>query len=173
MTDDPGQRCRVHQGDITQLDVQAIVNASNDTLTPGGGVSGAIHRAAGPGLAAEGRQIGGCPTGECRLTGGHKLKADYCIQCVGPVWHGGDQGEPGLLAGCYAHALRLARETGIESIAFPSIATGVFGYPADNAAQVAVQTVLRELKGHDLPKSVIFCCFDEADARRYRALLDT
>lgn len=168
---DPEQRCQVHQGDITKLDVQAIVNASNDTLTPGGGVSGAIHRAAGPGLAEEGRQIGGCPTGECRLTGGHALKADYCIQCVGPVWHGGDQGEAELLAGCYAHALKLARDNGIQSIAFPAISTGVFGYPADKAAQVAVQTVLSELEGQDLPETVIFCCFDGDDARRYETLL--
>ena len=171
MTTDSKQRCQIYKGDITQLETETIVNASNGSLTPGGGVSGAIHRAAGPGLADEGREIGGCPTGECRLTGGHNLKADYCIQCVGPVWHGGNSGEPALLADCYRHALGIARENGMKSIAFPSISTGAFGYPADAAAKVAIETVIEELAGHEWPETVIFCCFDERDEQRYRALL--
>lgn len=172
MTTDPKQRCQIYKGDITRLNAQAIVNASNSSLTPGGGVSGAIHRAAGPGLAEEGREIGGCPTGECRLTDGHNLKADYCIQCVGPVWHGGNSGEPQLLAECYGHALKIARENSIESIAFPSISTGAFGYPADAAAEIATKTVMAALIEHDVPATVIFCCFDEADAKRYQNLLE-
>ena len=152
----------IHNGDITKLDVDAIVNAANEALAPGGGVCGAIHAAAGPELAracAESRSDqGSCPTGSARITPGFKLPARHVIHAVGPVWHGGGQGEADLLAGCYRESLKLLREAGGRSIAFPAISTGIFGYPADQATEVAVETVRGDLaKNGEL--EVIFCVF--------------
>jgi O-acetyl-ADP-ribose deacetylase len=163
--------------DITGLPVDAIVNAANESLLGGGGVDGAIHRAAGPGLLAECRRLPEvrpgvrCPTGDARITSGHALPARYVVHVVGPVWTGGNNGEPVLLAACYRNALRLAREHDVASIAFPAISCGMFGYPRDRAAAVAVATVRKALAETSLPRRVVFCCFDDAMAREYRALL--
>jgi O-acetyl-ADP-ribose deacetylase (regulator of RNase III) len=161
----------VVEGDITSLGLDAIVNAANGSLLGGGGVDGAIHRAAGPELLAECRKLGGCPTGAARLTGGHRLAARYVIHTVGPVYRGGRAGEAELLAACYRESLRLAAETGLETLAFPCISTGVYGYPADAACQIAVETVAEWLSAQALPRQVVFCCFLAEDARRYRARL--
>ena len=160
----------LHNGDITRLEVDAIVNAANDRLAPGGGVCGAIHKAAGPALARACAEIGGCPTGEARITPGFQLPAKHVIHAVGPVWHGGGQGEPELLAGCYRRSLQLLREAGGRSIAFPAISTGIFGYPAERAARTAVETVEAELEeiGH---LEVIFCVFGDEMEEIYRGLI--
>jgi O-acetyl-ADP-ribose deacetylase len=156
------------RGDITQQRVDAIVNAANESLLGGGGVDGAIHRAAGPGLLDECRALGGCPTGEARVTGGHRLPTRWVIHTVGPVWHGGERGEPALLESCYRSVLREARRLGVRSIAFPSISTGAYGYPIDRAAHLAVRTVREDLAREpgqvDLVRLVLF---SEADLRVY------
>jgi O-acetyl-ADP-ribose deacetylase (regulator of RNase III) len=165
-------RMLVVQGDITTLDVDAIVNAANSSLLGGGGVDGAIHRAAGPRLLAECRTLGGCPTGEVRLTAGYDLPARHVIHAVGPVWHdAGATGAAHLLRSCYTESLRLAEQAGLETIAFPGISTGVYDYPKDQACEVAVKAVSSWLATHDLPRTVTFCCFSAADAGLYRRRL--
>lgn len=165
-------RIAVVEGDITRLAVDAIVNAANSSLRGGGGVDGAIHDAAGPGLLAECIPLGWCPPGDARITGGHKLKARYVIHTVGPIYMGGTRGEAALLEFCYLRSLRLAEEAGVKSIAFPCISTGVFGYPKAEACQIAVAAVRQWLSSHALPETVLFCCFTRADARLYRSLLE-
>ena len=161
---------RVHQGDITRLEVDAIVNAANQSLLGGGGVDGAIHRAAGPTLLEECRALGGCRTGDAKITRGHRLKARYVIHAVGPRWRGGGHGEREALASCYARALEIADEHGLRSIAFPAISQGIYGYPPEQATDVAVRTVAAELERRP-GIEVVFCCFDEASAERHRRAL--
>ena len=163
---------RAIQADITTLRVDAIVNAANESLLPGGGVCGAIHRAAGPELAAECRLLGGCGTGDAKLTKGCRLPARYVIHTVGPVWHGGRQGERELLASCYRRCLGIARQHGIATLAFPSISTGIYGYPIDEAAGVAVAATGQFLAEPTCIREVTFCCFSEEDVNIYRRLLD-
>ena len=165
-------RIEVSAGDITQLDLDAIVNAANEALAPGGGVCGAIHRAAGPELAAACAAAGHCPTGEARITPGFALKARHVIHAVGPVWHGGGAGEADLLAACYRNALQLAADQGLRSIAFPAISTGIYGYPPDEAASVAMTAVRSFLDGEPgSVERVVFCVFDGATEATYRGLL--
>jgi O-acetyl-ADP-ribose deacetylase (regulator of RNase III) len=171
IADDIRSRMLVVEGDITKLAVDAIVNAANRTLLGGGGVDGAIHRAAGPGLLAECRSLGGCATGQARLTGGYNLPARKVIHAVGPIYRGGSAGEAQLLSSCYLESLRLAAEANLETIAFPAISTGVYGYPKAEACEAAVTTVAEWLAAHELPRTVIFCCFDASDARLYRERL--
>src|SRR5712691_478687 len=162
---------RAIEADITRLAMDAIVNAANTTLLGGGGVDGAIHRAAGHEHFEEGRKLGGCPTGEARITKGYGLPARYVIHTVGPVWSGGKRGEPELLRDCYVNSLALAAPHGIKSIAFPSISTGAYRYPIEQAAQVAVATVRECLKRPMSVELVRFVCFSAADLERYRKLL--
>jgi len=166
-----GQRIRLDKGDITRLAVDAIVNAANPSLLGGGGVDGAIHRAAGPGLLAECRALGGCPPGEARLTRGYRLPAAHVIHTVGPVWRGGGAGEAEILAGCYRSSLAIARDRGLRNIAFPAIATGIYGFPREAAANIAVAAVAEHLGAYPMPQSVIFICFDEATLAAYRGAL--
>jgi O-acetyl-ADP-ribose deacetylase (regulator of RNase III) len=159
------------QADITTLDVDAIVNAANSSLLGGGGVDGAIHRAAGPDLVAECRMLHGCRTGEAKITQGYRLKARHIIHTVGPVWNDGKNGVHEKLRSCYANSLRIAVEHNLASIAFPCISTGIYRFPADQAAQIAVETVREFLATPSSLQQIIFCCFAEADRLRYEALL--
>ncbi len=165
------ENIELFSGDITTLEIDAIVNAANEQLTPGGGVSGAIHRASGPELARECARVGGCPTGEARITGGHRLPARHVIHTVGPVWHGGGQGEDELLAACYRNSLDLAQGNGLSSIAFPAISTGIFGYPLERATEIAIATVRTWLAEHRDFERVVFAVFGEAAQQAYRAAL--
>jgi O-acetyl-ADP-ribose deacetylase (regulator of RNase III) len=162
---------RAIKSDITALKTDAIVNAANSSLLGGGGVDGAIHRAAGPELVHECRLLGGCKTGDAKLTKGYRLAAKYIIHTVGPVWQGGTAGEPELLASCYRRSLELAFSKRIASLAFPSISTGIFGYPIDLAARVAVHTVRDVLRQDETMEEVIFCCFSADDFSVYESVL--
>lgn len=160
------------QANIITLDVDAIVNAANSSLLGGGGVDGAIHRAAGPDLVHECRLLGGCKTGQAKITKGYRLKARHIIHTVGPVWRGGTQGEPDLLKSCYTQSLQLAARHGFSSIAFPCISTGIYGYPADQAARVALETVKEFVATSSSLTHILFCCFSVQDLRLYQNLLD-
>lgn len=160
-------------GDITTLKVQAIVNAANNTLLGGGGVDGAIHRAAGPQLLEECRRLGGCRTGEAKITRGYLLPAKYVIHTVGPVWSGGERGEPGLLGDCYRNSLALAEHEGIATIAFPAISTGVYAYPVEPATAIAVGETVDFLKVNESVEKVTFVCHSERAFRCYQAALDS
>ena len=163
------ERIEVVKGDITKLHVDAVVNAANSSLLGGGGVDGAIHRAAGPQLVEECRLLGGCKTGQAKITGGYNLPAQFVIHTVGPVWRGGGQGEPELLASCYRNSLALALRNDVKTIAFPAISCGIYGYPVAEAVEVALAETLAFLSEHDSIERIIFACF-EADV--YQAYLD-
>jgi O-acetyl-ADP-ribose deacetylase (regulator of RNase III) len=164
----PNMKIEVIQGDITRLQVDAIVNAANSSLLGGGGVDGAIHRAAGSDLLAECRLLGGCKTGDAKSTGGYKLSAKFVIHTVGPVWHGGDSGEDELLASCYRRSLEVATQLALQSIAFPAISTGIYGFPRRRAAEIAV----KEIKSYSgTLERLVFACFDADTAATYRELL--
>jgi O-acetyl-ADP-ribose deacetylase (regulator of RNase III) len=166
-------RIALLRGDITALEVDALVNAANESLLGGGGVDGAIHRAAGPGLLEECRALGGCPTGEARITKGHRLKAKFVIHTVGPVWRGGRHGEPDLLASCYRASLDLAALHDVRTIAFPAISCGVYGYPIPDACAIAVRETKAFLDARPVPTNVSFACFDATVYEAYRQILGT
>jgi O-acetyl-ADP-ribose deacetylase len=172
MTTYLGGRVEILQGDITGLEVDAIVNAANSSLLGGGGVDGAIHRAAGPRLLEETRTLGGTPPGTAKLTAGYDLPARHVIHAVGPVWRGGGAGEPETLASAYRSSLGLATAAGLESIAFPSISTGVYGYPKDAAARVAHSTIRAWLDTNELPRRVVICVFSEGDLELHRQIAE-
>ena len=165
----PVDRIEVAVGDITRVAVDAIVNAANTSLLGGGGVDGAIHRAAGPELLEECRTLGGCPTGQCKMTRGYNLLARQVIHCVGPVWQGGGAGEDVLLAGCYRSAVMIARENQLRSLAFPAISTGVYRFPLERATRIAIDTVRAE--ADEALQRVVFACFDDATAAVYLDIL--
>jgi O-acetyl-ADP-ribose deacetylase len=168
-----GARLEVLVADITTLAIDAIVNAANTSLLGGGGVDGAIHRAAGPELVAECRLLNGCKVGEAKITRGYRLPSRHVIHTVGPIWHGGDAGEPGKLASCYRNSLEVAAANQIRSMAFPAISTGIYRFPPDEAAEIALSTVIATLPGlAEAPRRVIFCCFDAGAAALYRARFD-
>ena len=164
-------RLRAIRGDIVTLDTDAVVNAANTTLLGGGGVDGALHHAAGPELLEACRLIGGCPTGEARITPGFRLKARWVIHTVGPVWKGGDRGEPALLASCYEQSLRLAREHSIRTVAFPAISTGAYAYPLKLATLIAIETTRRDLGTWNGLDEVVFCCYSGEDYATYKRAL--
>jgi O-acetyl-ADP-ribose deacetylase (regulator of RNase III) len=164
----PLTRVSLLEGDITKIQVDAIVNAANTTLLGGGGVDGAIHRVAGPELLAECRTLGGCPTGEAKITAGYHLPARHVIHTAGPIWGGGDQGEPELLARCYRNSLALATKHQARRIAFPAISCGIYGYPIRDACQIAVRETAAYLETNELPESVIFVCFGREIYDAYR-----
>ena len=164
-------RLDVHRGDITKLDVDAIVNAANSSLLGGGGVDGAIHRAAGKDLEFACRMLGGCKTGEAKVTEGFDLPARYIIHTVGPVWNEGKGNPEALLASCYRESMKLAQTHGINSIAFPCISTGIYKFPRRPAANIAIQTVREFVDADNVPETVIFCCFSQTDAELYQELL--
>lgn len=164
-------RCEIIRGDITAQRVDAIVNAANSSLLGGGGVDGAIHRGAGPGLVEECRMLGGCRTGEAKITGGHHLPAAWVLHTVGPVWHGGDHGEPELLASCYRNCFRIAEERGILTMAFPSISTGNFGYPVGEASRIALREIARGLAARSALELVRVVCFEDRVHAAYQAAL--
>ncbi|MCH7863593.1 MAG: O-acetyl-ADP-ribose deacetylase [Proteobacteria bacterium] len=165
------ERMTIVEGDITRLEVDAIVNAANESLRGGGGVDGAIHAAAGPALLAACKTLGGCPTGEARITRGYLLPAGHIIHTVGPIWQGGGEGEEGLLEGCYRNSLQLARENDLASIAFPAISTGVYRFPPERAAEIAVTTVAGFLSADGSVERVLFCCFGEASRDAHQRAL--
>ncbi len=165
-------RIEVIRSDITKIQADAIVNAAKNSLLGGGGVDGAIHRAAGPELLDECRTVGGCPTGQARITNGYRLPAKHVIHTVGPVWNGGDHGEAELLASCYHESLKLATDNNCATVVFPNISTGIYGYPKESAAAIAVETVKKYLKDHELPEKVMFAIVDEQNDEIYTKLLE-
>lgn len=167
------QKLKIVKGDITQLQVDAIVNAANTTLLGGGGVDGAIHRAAGPELLKECKTLGGCSTGLAKITQGYRLPAKYIIHTVGPVWHGGGKGEAKLLASCYSSSLNLALANQVKTIAFPAISCGVYGYPLSQATQIAVAEAAKFLQLHEEITMIYFVCFDEAVYQAYENALNS
>jgi O-acetyl-ADP-ribose deacetylase (regulator of RNase III) len=166
---DTRERVSIVREDITTLAVDAIVNAANSSLLGGGGVDGAIHRAAGPELVEECRTLGGCPPGQAKITNGYQLKAKHVIHTVGPVWRGGNYDEDAVLASCYRNSLSLALENSLRSVAFPAISTGIYGFPVDRAARLAANEVRRFLEEHDLPEQIILVCFGDAALREFTA----
>jgi O-acetyl-ADP-ribose deacetylase (regulator of RNase III) len=170
MAERRGERIELVQGDITRLTVDAIVNAANSSLLGGGGVDGAIHRAAGPELLEECRTLGGARPGEAKPTQGHRLPARWVIHAVGPVWHGGNRGEDETLASCYRESLRVAASLGARSVAFPAISTGAYGFPVERATRIALAEVRAGLRRHPAIERVLFCCFSAGDLEVYRRL---
>lgn len=167
------KRIELFMGDITEQEVDAIVNAANTSLLGGGGVDGAIHDAAGPALLDECRTIGGCPVGEARITKGYQLPAKHVIHTVGPVWRGGEHGEPELLRNAYKSSLELAKKHGIKTLAFPNISTGIYRFPKHRAARLAIETVKSFLDRNSLPKKVIFVCYDEENYYIYKEYIES